>query len=141
MVLIIVQVHYGVGRHMLSLPVENLVRSGRYYHIIEILYIPGSALIKISACLFLLRIMAHGTSKALRWAVYILMAVIVVLSLATGFTIIFRCLPVEGGWDPRIRAKCFSYAQILNIGYAQGGENSYEDGKNSIGRVLFLNLQ
>lgn len=121
--LVIVQAHYGVGRHMYSLPVENLVRSGLYYHIVELLYIPGSAFIKISACLFVLRIMAHGTSRALRLAVYFLMAVILILSLATGFTIIFRCLPVDAGWDPRIHGKCFSYAQILSIGYAQGGEN------------------
>ena len=123
MSLIIVQVQYGVGRHIYSLSVENLVLSGRYYHIIELLYIPGSTLIKISACLFLLRIMARGTSQSLRWAVYVLMTVILILSLAMGFTIIFRCLPVAAGWDPRIQGKCFSYAQILRIGYAQGGEN------------------
>lgn len=123
MSLIIVQVHYGVGRHLLSLSIENIVRSGLYYHIIELLYIPGSALIKISACLFLLRIMAHGTRRALRLAVYFLMAVILILSLATGFTIIFRCIPVAAGWDIRIHGKCLSYAQILRIGYAQGGEN------------------
>lgn len=121
--LIVVQVHYGVGRHVYSLHVENLVRSGLYYHIIELLYIPGSALIKISACLFLLRIMSHGTIRPLRLALYVLMAVILILSLATGFAIIFRCLPVHAGWDPRIHGKCFSYAQILRIGYAQGGEN------------------
>lgn len=137
MSLIVVQVHYGVGRHLFRLSVENIVHSGLYYHIVELLYIPGSALIKISACLFLLRIMAHGTSRALRLAVYFLMAVILILSLATGFTIIFRCLPVKAGWDIRIHGKCFSYAQILRIGYAQGGEN--QKSAHIIYRFFFLN--
>lgn len=138
MVLIIVQAQYGVGRHIYTLSIENLVRSGRYFHIIELLYIPGTALIKVSACLFLLRIMARGTSQALRWAVYFLMAIILVLSVATGLTIIFRCLPVQAGWDPRIPAKCFSYAQILQIGYAQGGENKGDQDFLSAKQVPFL---
>ena len=126
LILVIVQVHYGVGRHVYTLSIENLVRAGRYYHMIELLYIPGTAFIKISACLFLLRIMTRGTNQALRWTVYVLMAVIVILSVATTLTIIFRCIPVEGGWDPRIHAKCFSYSQILGIGYAQGGKDAWK---------------
>jgi hypothetical protein len=136
MAMIGLQVHYGVGRHMFGLLVKDLVRAGLYFHITEILYIPGSALIKISACLFLLRIMARGTSPSLRGAVYVLMSVIVVLSVATVLMIILRCVPIEAGWDPRIPAKCLSYAQVLHIGYAQGGEHAGREVMWSIKREV-----
>lgn len=115
-------IHHGLGRHMYYLSLDDLTLIGLEYHVIEIFYNIGTALIKISACLFLLRIMARGTSKFLHWFLYIMMVFIAVLCMATAFVILFQCFPVQSGWDPRVKGKCLSFPSILGVGYAQNGE-------------------
>ena len=121
----ILAVKNGFGRHMYYLSLPNLVNIGLYFHIIEVLYNLTTAVVKISACLFLLRIMARGTTKTLRWFLYILMGILLVLCVGTALVIILQCLPIQAGWDPRVKGKCWSYSQILGIGYAQNGESIF----------------
>lgn len=118
----ILAVENGLGRHMFYLQLQNIVNIGLYFHIIEVLYVLTTAVVKISACLFLLRIMARGTSKTLRCFLYILMGILLVLCVATAIVILIQCIPLQAGWDPRIKGKCWSYSQVLGIGYAQNGE-------------------
>ncbi|MCJ1470863.1 hypothetical protein MMC07_009510 [Pseudocyphellaria aurata] len=115
----ILAVQHGLGRHMYFLPFQNIVDVGLYYHVIEVLYVLAAGVIKISACLFLLRIMNRGTTNVLRWSLYILMGVLLVLSSGTAIVILIQCIPVQAGWDPRIKGKCWSYPQILVVGYTQ----------------------
>lgn len=118
----ILAVQHGLGRHMYYLPLQNIVDVGLYYHCIEVLYVLTTAVVKISACLFLLRIMARGTTKILRLFLYILMGILLVLCVGTAIVILIQCIPIQAGWDPRIKGKCWSYPQILVIGYTQSGE-------------------
>ena len=120
----ILAVRNGLGRHMYYLSFQNIVKVGLYFHIIEILYILTSAVVKISACLFFLRIMARGKTKTLRRSLYILMGIIILLCVATILVILLQCIPIQAGWDPRVKGKCWSYSQILGIGYAQSGEST-----------------
>lgn len=115
-------IHHGLGRHMYYLSLDDLTLIGLEYHVIEIFYTIDTALIKISACLCLLRIMARGTSKFLHWFLYIMMVLVAVLCVATACVILFQCFPVQSGWDPRVKGKCLSFPSILGVGYAQNGE-------------------
>lgn len=116
-------VRNGLGRHMYYLPLQNIVNTRLYFHVIEILYNLSTAVIKISACLFLLRIMNRGTTKTLRRSLYILMGILLVLCVATAIVILIQWIPIQAGWDPRIKGRCWAYSQILGIGYAQSGES------------------
>lgn len=118
----ILAVESGLGRHMYYLPLQKLVNIGLYFHIIEVLYVVSTTTIKISACLFLLRIMARGTPKALRWFLFILIGILLVLCLATATVILIQCIPIQAGWDPRIKGRCWAFSQVLGVGYAQNGE-------------------
>lgn len=113
----------GLGRHMYYLPLQNIVNTGLLFHVIKILYNLSTAVIKISACLFLLRIMARGTTKTLRRSLYILMGILLVLCVVTAIVILIQCIPIEAGWNPRIKGRCCAYSRILGIGYAQSGES------------------
>lgn len=111
----------GLGRHMYYLSLEQIVACGLYFHVVEVLYVMSTAVVKVSACLFLLRIMARGTSKMLRYSLHGLMAVLMILCIACSLVIILQCMPVESGWDPRVKGRCWKLNQILGIGYAQNG--------------------
>lgn len=111
----------GVGRHMYYLPLETIVTAGLYYHIVEVLYVLTTAVIKVSACLFLLRIMSRGTTQRLRWSLYALMGGMFFVTIATAIVILVQCIPIQAGWDPRIKGKCWSIQQALGIGYTQNG--------------------
>lgn len=140
MALTIHDIQHGLGRHMYYLSVDDITLVGLEYHVIEIFYVLSTGLIKVSACLFLLRIMARGTSKFLHWFLYIMMVLMMVLCAATGFVILFQCIPVQAGWDPRVKGKCLSYPSILGIGYAQNGECLVEPNLRSrltIGSVVY----
>lgn len=119
----ILAVRNGLGRHMYYLSLQNIVNTGLYFHVIEILYNLSTAVIKVSACLFLLRIMARGTTKKLRGFLYILMGVVLLLCVATAIVILIQCIPIQAGWDPRIKGRCWAYSQILVVGYTQNGES------------------
>lgn len=119
----ILAVQNGLGRHMYYLPLQNIVNVGLYFHIVEVLYVSTNAVNKISACLFLLRILDRSITKTLRRFLYILMGILLVCCIATAVIILIQCRPIQAGWDPRIKGKCWSYSNILGIGYAQSGES------------------
>lgn len=127
MILIIELVLNGFGRHIYHLPIEHIVHAGLYMRIVEIIYILAIVMVKCSVCLFLLRIMARGTNKRLRWFLYTLMAIMTVLSIPTAIEILVQCIPLAAGWDPRVKGKCQSYRRAVGIGYAQIGR-SWADG-------------
>ena len=127
MIFSIEMIVHGVGRHMYYLTMEEIVHAGLYLLIVQILYILATALVKCSACLFLLRIMARGTSQQLRWFLYVLMAVMALLSFITVVVILFQCTPPTAQWDPRVKGTCRSYPQRLGIGYAQIGKSQADD--------------
>lgn len=122
-ILIVQMVVNGVGRHMYYLPIEHIVNAGLYFVIVEITYIVAIVSVKCSVCLFLLRIMARGTSKRLPWFLYSLMAVMAVLSIATTIVILLQCTPPARQWDPRVKGTCRSYPKRSGIGYAQMGRS------------------
>lgn len=119
----ILLVKNGFGRHQFYLPVQNIVNVGLYFRIVEILYSVAGSVIKVSACLVLLRIMARATSRHLRWLIYFLMGILIVLCIATAIVILIQCLPIQAGWDPRIKGTCWSLSQSLGIGYAHSGKS------------------
>ncbi|MCJ1466197.1 hypothetical protein MMC07_004816 [Pseudocyphellaria aurata] len=123
----ILLVTHGFGRHVYYLPLQNVVNVGLYFQIAEILYSLNSAVIKISACLVLLRIMARASSKHLRWLIYFLMGILTVLCIATAIVVLVQCLPIQAAWDPRIEGKCWSLSQSLKLGYAQNAWSILSD--------------
>lgn len=123
LIFVVLSVVNGHGRHMYYLSLQNIVNCGLYFHIIEILYALTNAVIKISACLFLLRVLDRAASKTFRWFLYVMMTVLLMLCTATAIVMLVQCIPIQSGWDPRIKGKCWSYSQVLWIGYAQSSES------------------
>lgn len=80
-------------------------------------------LTKISATLFLLRVIARGATRSTRWSLYVLMALLVVIAVITIVADSVQCIPLRASWDPRIKGKCLHPRQVLAFGYALGGRS------------------
>ena len=67
----------------------------------------GTLLVRLSACLLVLRMPPVGQTKQPHArAIHMLMVVFVVVSTASSFLLYFQCIPLEGLWDRSIHARC-----------------------------------
>lgn len=103
-----------------------------WFHLNEFFYFLATVLIKISACLFLLRIIGRATGKTLRRFLYALMIMMVVLGFVASIVFFVTCVPLAGAWDPRIKAKCFSTRIIFDMGYFHVGKDDAEIDHHSL---------
>lgn len=113
-------VFYGLGRHEYYLtPFQRLVSHALGWADWIQTFIT-LALVKISICLFLLRIVE---SRMIKRGMYAIIAFTVL------FTTIFVCLflgicrPLNAHWNVEVEGKCFSDIQIRDMLIAQGGES------------------
>ncbi|EEH16402.2 hypothetical protein PABG_06489 [Paracoccidioides brasiliensis Pb03] len=95
----ILAVDYGLGRHIWDIPLSRYIMYLRITFIESILYICGTALMKISIILFYLRIFpptrVHIVCKTL---IFFILG----YSFASCVVVIFMCRPVEKFWDVQI---------------------------------------
>ncbi|ODH49273.1 hypothetical protein GX48_04613 [Paracoccidioides brasiliensis] len=95
----ILAVNYGLGRHIWDIPLSRYIMYLRITFIESILYICGTALMKISIILFYLRIFpptrVHIVCKTL---IFFILG----YSFASCVVVIFMCRPVEKFWDVQI---------------------------------------
>ena len=68
-------------------------------------YNPQLAFVKASVCCFLLRL--GGQKKGIRWSLYILNTVNILLMIIILFLCIFPCSPVQYWWDKSIKGYCY----------------------------------
>lgn len=113
---------------MYYVPIDHVIRAALWFHMAEVLYAIATALIKISACLFLLSLANYG--PRVRQSLAPLSPCFDDIDgrdgVATSILMIVQCIPVAGAWDPRIKAKCFSSNKVFATGYAQGGTDDTE---------------
>ena len=71
------------------------------------LQIIGILLVRISACLLVLRMPPVGETKQRHArAIYLLMVFFIVISTASFFILCFQCTPIEGLWNRSLHAHC-----------------------------------
>ncbi|CAJ2511216.1 Uu.00g068410.m01.CDS01 [Anthostomella pinea] len=78
----------------------------------------GSALSKVSICLFVLRLVSRV--RAWRIVLGVQSMLLLVVSLAYSFTALLQCRPLERLWKPEISGECWSLDIQRDIGYFQG---------------------
>jgi hypothetical protein len=99
---------------------EKLMASLKGIYLCEVLYPPLSLAIRVSVCLFLLRIV---TKKAHKWIVYILLAVVSTASLAFLLTTIFQCIPPSFFWNqmrPGAEGYCIDQRTVYSVAFVHG---------------------
>lgn len=119
MALDFVEVHYGFGRHKVSLTPLQIQEFQKYTFGEWIQTFATLMWTKVSICLFLLRIPVQKYFiRPLQAALVILILSNVVLTILW----IVQCQPVAAAWDDSIEGKCFSKFQKECIIFAQASK-------------------
>ncbi|MCJ1396091.1 hypothetical protein MMC18_008979 [Xylographa bjoerkii] len=120
MVFAIEEVTYGAGRHLyyLSLPEKSHVIM--YNHFEEMQNLAATCLVKVSVCLFILRLLAGVNGWKLRWTLYTLIAWMTTVTILTFIGILVECIPISSAWDPTVQGDCASDKRVYVLGYILG---------------------
>ncbi|PNY26352.1 Uncharacterized protein TCAP_03729 [Tolypocladium capitatum] len=99
---------------------EKLMTSLKGIYLCEVLYPPLSLAIRVSVCLFLLRIV---TKKVHRWIVYVLLAVVSTASIGLLLATIFQCIPPSFFWNqmkPGAEGYCIDQRTVISVAFVHG---------------------
>ena len=114
--LVIVEVHYGFGKHKVDLTHWQYIEFMKYSYGEWIQTFQTLMFNKISICFFLLRIpVEKHLIRPIQGAIIALVVSNVVLTLLW----IFQCNPIASAWNKETPGTCFTNAQLLEIIIAQ----------------------
>lgn len=87
-------------------------------------------LVKLSVCLFILRVI-KGTHRNIAKFIYVLMVLMTMFALAAMLTDALQCFPLEKTWRPKLKGSCISPRILTRLTEVFGGK---EDFNNKHGR-------
>lgn len=118
---------HGLGRHITAIGMEDLQQLSKWQFFHSFLIIITAALVKISICLLLLRLVTH---RAYVWSLWFILGFIAVYNTICVGTIVFACIPVAASWDPALHAtaKCFSSDTYRDLGVLNSAISMTTDG-------------
>ncbi|KND95355.1 hypothetical protein TOPH_00055 [Tolypocladium ophioglossoides CBS 100239] len=103
---------------------EKLMASLKGIYLCEVLYPPLSLTIRVSVCLFLLRIV---TKKMHRWIIYILLAVVSTASIGLLLVTILQCIPPSFFWNqmkPGAEGYCIDQRMVTSVAFVHGSASA-----------------
>ena len=110
--LVVVEVHYGFGRHKYYLTSWQFIEYQKYAYGEWIQTFQTLMLTKVSICLFLLRIpIENHFIRPLQATIVALVLSNVILTIL----FIVQCRPVDAAWNTNIQGKCFTKGQLQRI--------------------------
>ena len=123
-VISIIQVDKHLGQHATRLAPHEISATIMWSTINAMLQILGMLLVRLSACLLVLRMPPAGHTRQLHSrAINMLMAFFVVVSAAAFFLMCFRCTPIEGLWDKSLDARCIAQNTWFKIKTVNGSKS------------------
>lgn len=87
---------HGLGTDLWGLQLSDLIAFGRFFYLIQVIYVILMMLIKLSLTLFYLRIFLGRTIRALLWGTIVFHTL---FTAAFAFGIIGQCLPISYQWQ------------------------------------------
>lgn len=109
----------GFGRNVQFLQSTEIERVLLYIAIAELTHTFGTYLVRISVCLFVLRLVPNH-EKRFRWWIYALMAFFTVVTMIALFFLCFQCIPFQGLWNQKIKARCIARDKLSIVEQTQG---------------------
>ena len=118
MIVAIIAVGYGQGRHIQYLQLDTAVEALKYIFIGEFILILDMAVVKLSVTLFLLR---FGLRKWLRWVVITSISLLSLSTVAFIIILFSQCKPITANWDPRVSGICYGPNVLMIVLYITTG--------------------
>ena len=121
-----IAVGLGLGRHEYYLLLSPQLQDQMYQAMkcqttAEFIVIFSFMFIRISVCLFLMRI--FGQTRVGRFGFYSILAFITASNMITIFLFLFQCEPVKKIWNPLIPGTCRGFKIYLANGYHNGSKS------------------
>ncbi|KAL7269264.1 hypothetical protein RUND412_008082 [Rhizina undulata] len=110
----IVEVQYGAGRHMLAIPPPDFTYGMMLNFITQVLALSAAALVKMSICLFLLRLAIEPLYRRICYGILIFTGA---YTIAGTIAMSYQCTPLSHFWDKRVEGNCMSSDSLIAIVY------------------------
>ena len=98
--------------------IQNVVK---FTFIIIIFHTWGTFFVRLSVCLFVLRLVPPNNRTFHRWT-WGAMAFFALVTTSTFMTMCLQCRPIQGLWDRSIKAQCISLYDTDVVARLQGGK-------------------
>ena len=121
---VMLEVDYGLGRHVKYLPLDHYEGFLKYNYLDWIQVFITLALSKIAICLFLLRI---SKFERWRWFLFGLIGFLVVTHVPLTLLYMFQCIPIQKIWQSAqgpVSGHCMSKKATERVIIVQGGKSS-----------------
>ncbi|KAH0600995.1 hypothetical protein MHUMG1_01996 [Metarhizium humberi] len=121
------EVQYGTGRHLEFLSEDEKIQSVKLDWVSQAFHIMSTAVAKISIVLFIRQIIGKGHSRM--WFLYIMVAMLFVISVVCVAFIFAQCTPAAALWDPRLSevGKCWDPKVQQGYGYFTASFSVFSD--------------
>ena len=120
-------VYYGTGRHLATLhPIGGSVALKMNY-LSQCFALASICVGKLSVSYLLFRIMGPTRSAVRAWFLYMLMALLIAINVATVGIIFGQCTPTRKLWEPSISGHCLPAKLQPDYSYFQGAFSGLSD--------------
>ena len=121
----IISVDNRFGHHVGALTSDQISAITMWTRIYAMLHILGILLVRLSACLLVLRMPPVGETKQRHdRAIRMLMVIFIVISATSFFLLCFQCTPIEGLWNQSLHARCIPMQTWDTIQKIDGSKSS-----------------
>ncbi|KAG6354991.1 hypothetical protein INS49_004072 [Diaporthe citri] len=103
---------HGLGRDIWTLSFNDITLFAKYFYVLQILYVVGLPMVKLSLLFFYLRVFPARPVRRVLWGTIVLILLYTVTFL---FISIFECTPISffwESWDGEHKGKCLSLHAI-----------------------------
>ncbi|CZR50852.1 related to integral membrane protein [Phialocephala subalpina] len=110
-------VHYGTGRHVTDIPLDDIPKALYYWWLCELFYTLTTVFIRLSIAVFLLRICVKPIHKNI---VYGTLTMVILFSIFYFFLVLFQCTPYSYFWEQYLGKKgsCINPAAVPDASIA-----------------------
>ncbi|KAI1265450.1 hypothetical protein F5Y18DRAFT_52663 [Xylariaceae sp. FL1019] len=123
-ILYLYQIPHGLGMHNVLVSDPDRYVFGAASFAQTILQLVGLGFLKISVALALLRLVRNKVYKGILWAT---IAFVSIYTLFAILTLLVYCQPIDGFWNPRSGAKCYSLQLFVQFGVANSALSIFTD--------------
>lgn len=106
---------------MKAISADNFMLAMKCNYIMQVITIYCLLFVKVSICLFIARL---GPRPIYKKICYGTATILTVYTIASGFTIIFQCIPIEKTWNRGgVQGTCFPSTTMVGLAYAHTGQS------------------
>ncbi|MCJ1375592.1 hypothetical protein MMC20_006829 [Loxospora ochrophaea] len=125
LVLNIIAIHYGLGRHAYYVPQDDQIQTAKYLYISQVMGIASSTFTKISISIFLSRLFVVNERR--KWGFWLLNALIIATGVSSFLAISLFCRPIQKFWNHSLPGECLAISTKSAPSIYQGAATALED--------------